>query len=156
MPEVKDFLGYINTVSYYSNVRLPDDIRHKYDILIKTKILDVIIDKIDFSQYQTIARAIEDKIDNRLCVNEQLFNNKINAAMSTLETLINSIKDLFGGITQEDINNLLGAIKNSSLDEEKLVNAYIKSKELTQNMSNNDIDAEPDKGASENGETIVD
>lgn len=129
MPEVKDFLCDINTVLYYSNIRLPDDIRHKYDILTKTKVIDVIIDKIDFSQYQTIARAIEDKIDSRLSVNEQLFDNKLSAAMSTLETLLNSLKEYFGNISQDDIKNLLSAMVNNQLDEGKLVDAYLAAKD---------------------------
>lgn len=129
MPEVKDFLCDINTVLYYSNVRLPDDIRHKYDILTKTKIIDAIIDKIDFSQYQTIARAIEDKIDSRLNANEQLFNNKIAVIMSSIETLSGNIKDAFGNIDQDDVKSMLSAIVNNQLDEGKLVDAYLAAKD---------------------------
>lgn len=154
MPEVKDFLTDINTVLYYSNVRLPEDIRHRYDILIKTDLVEIIKQSIDYGQYDSMMYAISEKIDSRLNINEQLFNNKISIAMSSIETLTNNIKDLFDGIDADDIKNLLNALNNNAFDEEKLVEAYMKSKEQAKDMLDNNTD--PNEEASDSGETFVD
>ena len=143
MPEVKTFLAQINTVLYYSNVRLPEDIKHRFDILTKTDIVDVIIGLIDINQYQTMIRSIEEKIDYRVRTNEQMFNNRMNAALSSIEDMINSIKESFDSVTPDDVRNLVNAISNSSIDEGKLVNAFLTAKDET---------TAPTEEAIENGE----
>ena len=145
LPEVKKFVTDINTVQYYSNVRLPDDIKHKYDILTKTGLVSVIQQLVDEDQYMSIMRSIDEKIRSRVHTNEQLFNNRLNAAMKSIEDLISSIKTSFDGITQDDIKNLMGAINNSKLDEEKLVEAYLKVKEKDDNQAKNGIYHDPEK-----------
>lgn len=144
IPEVKTFLAQINTVLYYSNVRLPDDIKHRYDILTKTDLVSVIAGAVDKVQYQAIIRSIEEKIDYRVRTNEQLFNSKLNTAMSTIEMLLNNIKEYFGDISPDDIQKLLSSLADNKLDEEKLVNAYIASIKDGDDESPSDKSGEPE------------
>ena len=127
LPEAKTFLAQLNTVLYYSNVRLPEDVKHRYDILTKTDIVEVILSAIDINQYQSMIRSIEEKIDYRVRTNEQFFNNKLHTAMSTVETLLNNIKEYFGGITPDDMKNLMSSLVETKFDEAKLVDAYVAS-----------------------------
>ena len=145
MPEVKDFLTDINTVLYYSNVRLPEDIRHRYDILIKTDLVDIIKQSINYDQYDSMMYAISDKIDSRLNTNEQLFNNKVASIMSSIEILSNNIKDVFGNIDQEDVKNMLSAMVNNQLDEGKLVDAYLSAKDK-ENIDQDNQESEQNDG----------
>ena len=138
LPEVKTFLAQLNTVLYYSNVRLPEDIKHRYDILTKTDIVEIITSVVDRSQYQMMIRAIEEKIDYRVRTNEQFFNNKLHTAMSTVETLLNNIKEYFGGITPDDMKNLMSSLVETKFDEAKLVDAYVTSM-AKDNASGDDI-----------------
>ena len=144
LPEAKTFLAQINTVSYYSNVRLPDDPKHKYDILNKTDLVEVIANAVDRTQYQAIIRSIEEKINYRVAMNEQAFNSRMNATITTIEALVDSIKDSFDGVTPDDVRKLISAINNNSIDEGKLVEAFANIKEDASNEE-----------ATENGETDV-
>ena len=129
LPEVKKFIIDINIVQYYSNVRLPDDVKHKYDIIIKTGIADVVRQYVDDDQFASIMRAIDDKIRSRVHTNEQLFENRLSVAMHTIESLIQNVKTSFEGISPEDVKNMLNAISDGKFDEEKLVSAYLNAKE---------------------------
>ena len=141
LPEIKSFLAEINLISYYSNVRLPDDTKHKYDIINKTSIVPVIQQAIDQDQYRTIMRSIDEKINHRVYTNEQLFNNRLEQAITTINTIVNSVKESFDGITPEDLKNIVGAISENGVDEEKIVKAYLNQSKGTESQYSTDANA---------------
>lgn len=128
IPEVKKFFIKNAIVEYYSNVSLPENIKHKYELLYKTGVADVILDEIDQTQYEEIIEAIDEKIDARVYTNEQMFDERVKGAVQSVDNLVRNVKEIFSGMTNEDMQKLLSAISNNTLDEEKLVNAYMNSK----------------------------
>lgn len=124
LAEIKLFLIDMNTVLYYGNVNLPSDYAHLYDILSKTKIADVIRDNIDKRQYNSILQAIDDKIDTRIYTNEQLFTNKLNSAISSMEVLSTNVEDIFKDMSTDEMKAALQAI-SGGMDETKLVDAVL-------------------------------
>lgn len=124
LPEVKRFLIDRNTVAYYVNANLPSDYAHLYEILCKTGIADTIRQSIDKRQYNDILEAIDNKIDTKIYTNEQMFTNKLNTAISSMESLSQNVTDIFKDMTPEQMSAALGAI-SEGMDEEKLVKAVL-------------------------------
>lgn len=127
-PEFKDFAIRYNIISMYTNLKLPDDMGHRYKILYLTDIIDVVMAKINMHQFNDIMRAIDDKIDAKIYTNNEMFELKINSAIEQIATLSQTIASLFEGVDEEDIKNMVNAISNGKLDEEKLVDAIVNTK----------------------------
>ena len=62
LPEVRDFAIRDCIVDMYSNIRLPDNIEHKYEILYRTDICQEIVKYVNSDQYEQLLVAIDDKI----------------------------------------------------------------------------------------------
>ncbi|MBQ0014785.1 MAG: hypothetical protein KBS82_05635 [Oscillospiraceae bacterium] len=128
MPEVKEFAIKSNVLSYYANMNLPEDLNKRYQFIMCTDVYDEIINYIDAGQFNNIRISIDEKIDHRCQVNIDSVNKKIEDIKNTVENMISNIENVFSGINNEDLSELINAITNGKLDEDKLVEAYIKQK----------------------------
>lgn len=128
VPEVKVFAIKSNVLSYYANMNLPEDLNKRYQFIMCTDVYDEVINHINAAQFEDICFSIDEKIENRCQVNIDSANKKIEDIRNTVDNMLESIESVFSGINSEDISGLVSAITNGKLDEDKLVEAYVKQK----------------------------
>ncbi len=128
MPEVKDFAIKSNILIRYANFSMPDNLEHRYQMVYGTDAVDAVCAAIDTTQLQEIVNSINGKIRFLCDSKANLIQERINAVLETMEEMSNSTKDIFGGLSQDDLKALMGAITEHGLSEEKLVGAYMEQK----------------------------
>lgn len=126
IPEIKTFAIKCCVLELYANFVLPTNVEHKYELVYNTDAFDVVIPHINMEQLNEIVDAINTKVDNLAQANIEAVQKQVYDMFSTLDNLQKQISDVFDGINSEDISKVIGAIADSGLDEDKLVQAYMK------------------------------
>ena len=117
MPEVKDFAIKSNILTRYANFSVPDNLEHRYQMVYGTDAVDAVCAVIDTTQLQEIVNSINDKIRFLCDSKANLIQERIDAVLETMEQMSNSTKDVFGGLSQNDLAALMSAITEHGLDE---------------------------------------
>lgn len=134
MPDAQDFAVRVNLVEKYTNASLPSDLKVQYALLYNTDLVDRIMEKIDSSQFDMIVGSIERGIRYRASSNIEGTAQKLNdiyaTVMQIIETFNTKFGEIFGSISAEDMKLIMKGISESGgLDERKIVDAYLASKE---------------------------
>lgn len=128
----KDFVVRLCTVFAYTGVHMPDDISEElnglYDLMYGTEFYDLVCKSINQAQYSALLGALEDEIDKRNNSNIEKVNKQVNALSEMIVGLGEQFKNALGDISEEDVNKLIAAIENNTIDEGKLVKAYSENK----------------------------
>ena len=132
MPEVKDFAIKSNILTRYANFSMPDDLEHRYQMVYGTDAVDVVCSAIDTVQLQEIVNSINSKIRFLCDSKANLIQECINSVLETMEEMRDNTKDIFDGLSQEDLKALMGAITEHGLSEQKIVEAYMEQKRAEQ------------------------
>lgn len=126
LPEVRDFAIRDCIVDMYSNIRLPDNIEHKYEILYRTDICQEIVKYVNSDQYEQLLVAIDDKITAASESNTEGLRLRIEEIAHELDNMVTEAGALFDGIDKSDIETIFEAVKSSGkIDEEKIARAYM-------------------------------
>ncbi len=131
LPEIKDFATRCNVLEMYANFTLPANIEKRYELVYACDAYATIMGVIDRSQFDVILAAIDDKIDNRAQANVEAINRQMNELYAAFEDLQNRLSSTFDGIDKDMMTQLIEAMSGKELDEEKLMNAYLKEKKDT-------------------------
>lgn len=129
MPEVKLFMIKLFTLSYYTNIAMPQNLEEKYRFVYHTDIFEAVKECIDKRQFCELCDAIEEKLDYMASSRIGEIEKQIIGLSDVIEDIEKKISDLFVGINSDDITKLVGAMTNGKLDEEKLMSAYFAEKE---------------------------
>lgn len=126
LPEVRDFAIRDCIVDMYSNIRLPDNIEHKYEILYRTDICQEIVKYINPDQYEQLLVAIDDKVTAASESNTEGLRLRIEEIAHELDNMVTEAGALFDGIDKSDIETIFEAVKSSGkIDGEKIARAYM-------------------------------
>jgi len=125
LPEAMEFAARSCIIKWYTNVSLPDNLEHRYEILYHTDIVDFVCQQIDSVQLEEIMAAIDRKIDYLCQSHVAAVQKKLDQLTVVLEDLREQAEAMFSGVTPEDIKKLTGAISSGSLSGEKIVDAYM-------------------------------
>lgn len=87
------------------------------------------------NQFLDSIQATEEIIGHRLQISYNGLEVKAKTLITQVENLFELIKELFGGIDNEDIKRLTEAMSNGKIDEEKMMKTYLNE---TRNL---DVDA---------------
>lgn len=128
MPEVKDFAIKSNILTRYANFSMPDNLEHRYQMVYGTDAVDAVCSAIDTVQLQEIVNSINSKIRFLCDSKANLIQERINSVLETMEEMRDNTKDIFGGLSQDDLKALMGAITEHGLSEQKIVEAYMEQK----------------------------
>ena len=128
LPEIMDFAIRCNVLEMYANFTLPSNIEKRYELVYACDAYSAIMGAIDRNQFDVMMRAIEDKADNRAQANIEAINRQMNELYAAFENLESRLSTVFDGIDGDTMKQLIGAMSNGSLDETKLMNAYMESK----------------------------
>ena len=125
MPEAKDFALRYAILKMYTNIEPPEDEDECYKFVYQHEdLLLEITSLFDTAQFGVIGEAIDKKIDNLLKTRE----NDINKLVSTISIITNKFANLFDGVTDDDIVNLISSLSEAGFDESKFVETYMKGK----------------------------
>lgn len=125
MPEIKDFAIRLNIMEKYANFTLPSNVERKYDIVVRSGAVEEIMSHINLVQFGELIKAIDAKLQNAADANVQMVFRQFNDVVTSFEELQEKVGALFAGVDPADIGKLMGAISESGISEEKVVQAYI-------------------------------
>lgn len=126
MPELKVFAIKCCVLELYANFALPANVERRYNLIYNTDAFDVVLQHINIKQLNEIIDAISDKTDNMAHENVEAMRKQIYDMYSSLNDLQKQLSDVFSDINAKDVSRFIGAVAEGRLDEEKLVQAYMK------------------------------
>lgn len=129
IPEVKDFIIKCYVLEMYANFTLPQNLEHKYELVYCTDAVSIVLQHINSEQFAEVLNAINDKIDNIAQSNIEAINKRMNEVYAAFANLQSQLEGMFSGFNPEDIPNLINALSNGALSEERLVQAYMNATE---------------------------
>lgn len=133
VPEAKSFMIRVCTIAYYTNISLPQNINNKYKFAYDTDLFETILQHINDRQFKDIIDAIEERIYVKTSSTEAMAKKELASMQIKLNEFADNITALFEGVGKEDISNIIESINNGSVDEDKLMDAYIKTKTIEAN-----------------------
>lgn len=126
LPEVKVFAIKCCVLEMYANFSLPANVEHKYDLVYNTDAFDVVLEHINVKQFNEIVDAINEKVKNMAQANAETINKQMNEIYAAFDGLQKQIEGIFSGISPEEISKFINAVSNGELNEDKLIQAYVK------------------------------
>jgi len=125
VPEVMDFAIKSNILTRYANFNLPDNLEHRYALIYNTDAVDVVCQHIDTEQLREITSAINRKVNYVCNSNVSVLQQKMNEVVAAFENMQKQSAAMFANVTPDDVTNLLGALSNGTVSEDKIVKAYL-------------------------------
>lgn len=131
-PEVRDFAIRCSVLEMYANFTLPNNVEKRYELAYGCDAYKTIMESIDMSQFDAMLRAIDDKVEHLAEANIEAVTRQVNELYASLSALEERLSTVFQGIDKETITQLVGAMTDGKLDEERLVHAYLETKNGTE------------------------
>lgn len=116
-PEVQTYAVQHTMVSLYTNINLSesddeeDEEFSAYDFVTQSGIIDLILEHIDYGQYDSIIKAIASKIKYINEANSAAIMSEIGTFNSTFNELMPQIQELFNSENSEKIETALSALQ---------------------------------------------
>ena len=129
MPEIRNFLTDCAILAFYGGLTLPEDIQERYDMVTRGKKLTLEIkNAVDYDQLVEITDAITERINIINAMNAHQVEQRLNEVVAAFEDVTNKMTGLFGGIDVKDVENVIKAVGDGKVDEEKLMKAYLENR----------------------------
>ena len=126
IPEAMQALIDCGVVRHYTNISLPANLSSAYELVMQSGIIDFIMSEINYSQYNNIVLAIRDKVEYACESNAAEFNKAIEKMTVSMNEIQETTKDLFGKISPDDVQKIMGMYGDERSIEERVVEQYIK------------------------------
>ena len=126
IPEVKDFAIKKCILEMYANFDLPSNVEECYSFIYNSDAVDFVISHINNSQLMEIVQSSEEKMKHLAQANIEMVNRQMNELYTAFDNLQKQITGIYENIDIDDVSNLVSAIANGHIDEEKMVKAFIK------------------------------
>jgi len=127
VPEVKVFAIKCCILELYAGFTLPANVMRRYELIYNTDAVDVVLQHIDTRQLDEIIDAISEKVGNKANENASALKKQMYDVYSVLNSLSGQVSKIFSDISPDDVSNLIGAISDNGIDEDKIVQAYIRN-----------------------------
>lgn len=125
LPEVADFAIKLGILNKYTTLELPGELERCYEIVYCTDLVEFVSGYINEEQLGEITASINRKISYLCNTNVMNIRSQIMELLTSFETIQQKTTDMFQDLTPDDMKNVIGALENSRLSEEKLVEAYL-------------------------------
>lgn len=135
IPEFKDYATKKAAIEMYTNLELPSEVEARYAVLYDTDLWNVVTDHIGMEQFMTAIKAIDERINVTIDSNIAALQRQVAVFQDSVEKMTGQMNAMFEKVGADDIKKLVGAISNGSLDEEKLVKAFMENKEKSEEES---------------------
>lgn len=125
VPELRDFYERMYTLTYHANFNMPESGEKQWELVYGTNAYRFVLSLVDADQYSQLIRAIDEKIGHLLDTDVMATRAKMNDLLQAFDSMGDKFANIFGGISNEDLKNVLGAVSAGGLDESKVVSAYM-------------------------------
>lgn len=129
LPEARELAFGIAVLERYANFTLPKNTASKYDLIYRTQAVEAVLEHVDQKQISDIENAIYSKIQYRLQVEKDVLRSQMTELYSTVEKMTEAMEGMFEGVDPGEFTALAEAISDGSIDEKKIVEAYLKRAE---------------------------
>lgn len=130
LPEMQEASIRLAIMQLQTDIILPED---DNELLFRVCFADGLFDAINkqFSKAQIwfLRNAVDEKIKYIIDLKMNTFKQDLNKIMSDVEAASEQLTSLYSSLSSEDIANMVSAISDGHLDEEKLVKAFLDSKQ---------------------------
>lgn len=134
LPEIKDFTTRCCILESYAGIVLPKSLNEKYEMVYNCDIVSTVAQHIESMQFNAMLAAIDRKIEHQAQSNIEAMNKQMNELIAGFSTIEKNLSGIFGGIDNETITKIAGAIADGKFDENKLVKVF------TNNVSSDKAD----------------
>ncbi|MDE6150099.1 MAG: hypothetical protein K2F81_08420 [Ruminococcus sp.] len=134
LPEIKDFTTRCCILENYAGIVLPKSLNEKYEMVYSCDIVSAVAQHIEPMQFNAMLAAIDRKIEHQAQSNIEAMNKQMNEVIAGFSALEKNLSGIFGGIDNETITKIAGAIADGKFDENKLAKAF------TNNVSSDKAD----------------
>lgn len=124
LPEIKDFSTRCCILENYAGFILPKSLGEKYEMVYNSDIVSFVVQYVEHMQFNAMLAAIDHKIEHQAQSNIEALNKQMNEVVAGLSALEKNLSSIFGGVDNETITKIAGAIADGSFDESKLVKAF--------------------------------
>lgn len=124
LPEIKDFSTRCCILENYAGFILPKSLSEKYEMVYNSDIVSFVVQYVEHMQFNAMLAAIDHKIEHQAQNNIEALNKQMNEVVAGLSALEKNLSSIFGGVDNETITKIAGAIADGSFDESKLVKAF--------------------------------
>ena len=128
IPEAMQALIDCGVVRHYTNISMPSNLSTAYDLVMRSGIIDFIMPEINSNQYNDIIVAVRDKIEYTCDANTAEFRQVMNEMTSSMNEIQEATKDLFGKVSPDDVQKIIGLYGDEHAIEERVVDEYLKQK----------------------------
>ena len=128
IPEAMQALINCGVVRHYTNINLPANLSSAYELVMRSGIIDFIMPEINSNQYNDIIIAIRDKIEYVCDSNTAEFKHAMEKMTISMNEIQEATKDLFGKVSSDDIQKIIGLYSDDHAIEERVVDEYLKQK----------------------------
>jgi len=129
IPEVMDFAIKSNILSKYTNISLPDNLEHRYEIIYNSDVVDFVCQHINKTQLQEIVTASVRKVEHLCNTGIVEIRAKLNGLVDSFAEMQTQTEEMFSNVSADDIAKVMSAIgNNGEISEEKIVQAFLKHK----------------------------
>lgn len=127
IPEAMIAVLNCDIVEKYTNISLPEEITDRYDLVMRSGLMEFVLPRINEMQYNQIVDAIRDKIDYACDSNVSNLSHSISQIVESVKSLKERTERLFSGASTEDVRSILDSIGGDRGFETKAVEEYLKT-----------------------------
>lgn len=128
-PDMIDVSSRICLIAAYTDVEMPESFEDKCTFVLVSGIFEAIVNEINSYQRDAIMRAVDETIRYRIRTNTNAIESSLIAAAGEMNAVVGQFKEMYSGVSGDDMKSLIGAISNTKLDEKKLVEAITDKRE---------------------------
>lgn len=125
MPEARDVCIRSNILDHYANFTMPKNSATQFDLVWKTDAVDVVLDRVNEEQFKELLRCIDREIEYMVAGDIERIRVNVTDTVNAMSDVVDKFNELFGGISPEDMQSMVGAISEHGMDEEKLAQAVL-------------------------------
>lgn len=123
MPEVRDMYFRCSLVEFYTNIKLPEPIEEKNQIVYGTDIIDLILQNIDAGQFRAIVDSIEKKVNYFVDTNLKRVEDKAEAFLGGIIEQCEELNKAFSEIDAREMASFIKSMTEMNFDEKAVISA---------------------------------
>ena len=139
IPEVRDMYFRCSIVEFYTNIKLPDPIEEKNQIVYGTNIIDLILQNIDMGQFRAIMDSIEKKVDYLVDTNLKRVEDKAEAFLGEIIEQCEELSKAFSGVDAKEMAAFIKSVTEMNFDEKAVISAAADMKRKMKQEQTNEL-----------------
>lgn len=127
IPEALTAVLNCNIIEKYTNISLPKDISERYELVMRSDLMNIVFSHINEIQYGQIVEAIQNKVDYACDSNVSKLGHSISQIVESVKSLKERAEQLFDGMSTDEVRSAIDAIGGGRGIEDMAVSEYLKA-----------------------------